>query len=283
MKKTAILTDSTAYLPADQMEKCGISSVPLAVIWGEETFDDGVTITPEQFYSRLKTAKVMPSTSQPSVGKMQEAMNTLLSQDCDVLGIFISSKLSGTMESAMQARALLPKGSKVEIVDSGSTTLGMGFLVMAVARAAADGASFTECRAIAEKLRANIGVYFMVDTLEFLYRGGRIGGGQRFLGTALNMKPILYINNGKLESLEKVRTKGKALDRMIDIVAEKCAGKSPIWMSAVHANAPDEAQITLEKIKARLNPEESFLAELSPVIGTHTGPGTVSLSYLTGM
>jgi DegV family protein with EDD domain len=283
MKKTAILTDSTAYLPADQMEKYGISSVPLAVIWGEETFDDGVTITPEQFYSRLKTAKVMPSTSQPSVGKMQEVMNTLLSQDCDVLGIFISSKLSGTMESAMQARALLPKGSKVEIVDSGSTTLGMGFLVMAVARAAADGASFTECRAIAEKLRANIGVYFMVDTLEFLYRGGRIGGGQRFLGTALNMKPILYVNNGKLESLEKVRTKGKALDRMIDIVAEKCAGKSPIWMSAVHANAPDEAQITLEKIKERLNPEESFLAELSPVIGTHTGPGTVSLSYLTGM
>lgn len=283
MKKVAILTDSTAYLPADQMEKYGISSVPLAVIWGEETFDDGITITPEQFYSRLKTAKVMPSTSQPSVGKMQEAMNALISQDCDVLGIFISSKLSGTVHSAIQAQALLPKGSKVEIVDSESTTLGMGFLVLAVARAAADGASLEECRILAERLRANTGVYFMVDTLEFLHRGGRISGGQRFLGTALNMKPLLYVNHGKLESLEKIRTKGKALDRMIDIVVERCAGKSPLWLAGVHADSPTEAQLVLEKARERLNLQESFIAELSPVIGTHTGPGTVSLCYITGM
>ena len=283
MKKVAILTDSTAYLPQDQMEKYGISSVPLAVIWGEETFEDGVTITPEEFYIRLKTAKIMPSTSQPSVGKMQDAFKVLLDQNYEVLGIFISSKLSGTMQSALQAQEMLPKTSKVEVLDSETTTLAMGFQVLAAARAAADGASLDECRAMAEQARQKSGVYFMVDTLEFLYRGGRIGGGARFLGTALNMKPILYMHNGKIESLERVRTKGKALDRLIELVGEKCAGKTPIRLASSHATSPEEAETLVAKAKERLNPVETIIGELSPVIGSHVGPGTVALAYMAGM
>jgi DegV family protein with EDD domain len=283
MKKVAILTDSTTYLPQDQMGKYGISSVPLAVIWGEETFEDGVTITPEEFYTRLKTAKIMPSTSQPSVGKMQDAFKALLARDYDVLGIFISEKLSGTMQSAMQAREMLPKESRVEIFDSETTTLAMGFQVLAAARAAADGASLDECHAVAEQARQKTGVYFMVDTLEFLFRGGRIGGGARFLGTALNMKPILYMHNGKIESLERVRTKGKALDRLIELVAEKCDGQSPIQLAGAHANSLGDAQALVDKARGRLNPKETIIGELSPVIGTHVGPGTVALAYMAGM
>lgn len=283
MNKVAILTDSTAYLPKEYMSKYGVSNVPLVVVWGEETFEDGVTITPDEFYKKLRGAKVMPSTSQPSVGKMQEAMNALLTQGYDVLGLFISSKLSGTMQSALQARELLPKGSRVEIVDSESTIVAMGLQVLAVARAAADCACLEECRKVAELARENSGVYFMVDTLEFLHRGGRIGGGARFLGTALNMKPILYIHNGKIESLERVRTKGKALDRMLDIVAEKCDGKTSIRIASAHANSLEDAQALLEKAKERLDPIETFTGELSPVIGTHTGPGTVALAYMVGM
>jgi DegV family protein with EDD domain len=283
MKKVAILTDSTAYLPQDQMGKYEISSVPLAVIWGEETFEDGVTITPEEFYTKLQTAKIIPSTSQPSVGKMQDAMSTLLAQDFDVLGIFLSSQLSGTMQSALQAREMLPKGSQVQILDSETTTLAMGLHVLAAARAAADGASLDECRAVAEQARQNTGVYFMVDTLEFLYRGGRIGGGARFLGTALNMKPILYMHNGKIESLERVRTKGKALDRLIELVAEKCDGKNPVRLASSHATSPEESRVLVEKAKERLNPVETFMGDLSPVIGSHVGPGTVSLAYMAGM
>jgi DegV family protein with EDD domain len=283
MKKVAILTDSTAYLPQDQMEKYEISSVPLAVIWGEETFEDGVTITPEEFYTKLNTAKIMPSTSQPSVGKMQDAFKALLAQDCDVFGIFISEKLSGTIQSALQAREMLPKGSRVEIFDSETTTLAMGFQVLAAARAAADGASLEECLAVAEQARQKSGVYFMVDTLEFLYRGGRIGGGARFLGTALNMKPILYVHKGKIESLERVRTKGKALDRLIELVAEKCEGKNPIRLASSHATSPEDARVLLEKAKERLNPVETLIGDLSPVIGTHVGPGTVALAYMAGM
>ena len=283
MKKVAILTDSTAYLPQDQMGKYGISSVPLAVIWGEETFEDGVTITPKEFYTKLSTAKIMPTTSQPSVGKMQDAFKALLSQNYDILGIFISEKLSGTMQSAIQAREMLPKESRVEIFDSETTTLAMGFQVLAAARAATDGASLDECRAVAEQARQKTGVYFMVDTLEFLYRGGRIGGGARFLGTALNMKPILYMHQGKIESLERVRTKGKALDRLIELVAEKCHGKNPIRLASSHATSPEEAWALVEKAKERLNPVETLIGDLSPAIGSHVGPGTVALAYMAGM
>jgi DegV family protein with EDD domain len=283
MKKVAILTDSTTYLPQGQMEKYQISSVPLAVIWGEETFEDGINITPGEFYSRLKTAKIMPSTSQPSVGKMQDAMKALLAQDFDILGIFISAKLSGTMQSALQAREMLPKGSRVEILDSETTTLAMGFHVLAAARAAADGAPLEDCRAIAEQARQKSGVYFMVDTLEFLYRGGRIGGGARFLGTALNIKPILYMHEGKIESLERVRTKGKALDRLIELVAEKCDSKSPIQLAGAHANSLEDAQALVDKAKRQLNPTETLIGDLSPVIGSHVGPGTVALAYMAGM
>ncbi|MCX6064622.1 MAG: DegV family protein [Chloroflexi bacterium] len=283
MKKVAILTDSTAYLPQNFVDQHEISSVPLVVIWEQETFEDNVTITPTEFYSRLKTAKIMPSTSQPSVGKMQSVMTSLLTQGYDVMGIFISSKLSGTVQSAMQARDLLPKGSQVEIFDSESTTIAMGFQVLAAARAAADGASLSECRAVAEKARQQSGVYFMVDTLEFLYRGGRIGGAQRFLGTALNLKPILFMQQGKIEALERVRTKGKALDRLIELVAEKCDGGTPVRLASAHANSPVEAQALLDKAGELLSPIESITCELSPVVGTHVGPGTLALAYMTGM
>ena len=281
MKKVAILTDSTAYIPSEQMEQFDISSVPLQVIWGQETFDDGITLTPREFYERLKMAKVLPTTSQPSVGKIQGTMYSLVSQGYDVLGIFISSKLSGTFQSATQARDLLPQGSKVEIQDSQTTTLAMGFQVLAAARAAAQGATLDECCQAAENVRINSGVFFMVDTLEYLYRGGRIGGAQRFLGNALGMKPILYMHEGKIESLERVRTKSKALNRLVELVTEKTAGKNSLRLASAHANSIADAQAILEKAGLQLNPVETITADLSPVIGIHVGPGTIALAYAT--
>ncbi len=284
MRPVVILTDSTAYLPKELVSSLAISSVPLAVIWGNETFEDGVTIQPEAFYSRLQSSKSMPSTSQPSVGVFQQAFARLLEKDMDVLGIFISSKISGTVQSAMQARELLPSAKEhIAIADSASTTVAMGLQVLAAARAAEQGASLEDCLAVAAKARTQSGVYFVVDTLEFLHRGGRIGGAQRLLGTALNMKPILTLRDGKIEAQERVRAKGKALERMIEIVAEECHGKSPLRLAAAHANAPEEARAMLEKASALLKPVETMVCELSPVIGTHVGPGTVALGYLTGM
>lgn len=283
MNKVAVLTDSTAYLPQEMLEAEGIHTLPLNVIWGEEVFEDGISIKPDVFYERLKTAKQMPTTSQVSVGRMDAKFRELLAQGYDVLGIFISAGISGTVQSAMQARDELSEQEKprVAVFDSQQTTMSMGFQVLAAARAAKQGANLAECHKAAQEARERSGVLFVVDTLEFLHRGGRIGGAQRFLGTALNMKPILQMNNGKIEALERVRTKSKALDRLVELIVERCAGKGPVRIAAPNSQASDEARQVIEKIKQRLDVTESMIAELSPVIGTHVGPGTVSIAFLT--
>jgi DegV family protein with EDD domain len=284
MAKVALVTDSTSYIPKDVRAKYPITVVPQVVIWEGQTYEDDVTITPEQFYTRLRTAKVMPSTSQASVINMQNAFSSLIEQGYEVLGIFLSAKLSGTFQSAVLGREQLTSGKeKVDYIDSETTAMAMGFMVLTVARAAMEGASLADCKALAEKARSHVGVYLTVDTLEFLHRGGRIGGAQRFLGTALNLKPILTVEDGRVEPVERVRTRGKALDRLVEIVAEKCAGKSPVHMATLHADSEADAKSMLDKITPLVNPVESVFAAVSPAVGANTGPGTVGLAYMVGM
>ncbi len=284
MSKVAIVTDSTSYIPKGYVTKYNLTIVPQVLIWNGDTYEDGVEILPDEFYRRLKTAKVMPTTSQVSITNMQKSFTSLLEQGYDVLGMFISSKLSGTMQSAHQGREALGSGKeKVEIVDSLTTSMALGFQVLAVARAAAEGASLADCKALAIKAQAFTGVYFFVDTLEFLHRGGRIGGAQRLLGTALNMKPILALQDGKVEAMERVRTKKKALDRLVEVVVEQCAGKSPVRLASLHANSAEDAQEALSRASKLTNAVETVFTDVSPVVGTHTGPGTVGLAYMAGM
>lgn len=284
MSQVALVTDSTAYIPQDLVEKYQITVTPQVLIWGDETFEDGVDIQPVEFYRRLQNAKIMPTTSQVSIVNMQKAFRNLIEKGYDVVGIFISAKLSGTIQSAEQARETLGSAaSKVAIVDSETTAMAMGFQVLMTARAAAEGASLADCVALAEKARTHTGVYFAVDTLEFLHRGGRIGGGQRFLGSALNLKPILMLQHGRIEAVDRVRTRGKALDRVIELVAEQVKGKSPIRLATLHANAEQEARAVLQKASEQLQATESIFSEVSPVIGTHAGPGTIGLAYMAGM
>jgi DegV family protein with EDD domain len=284
MSKVAVITDSTAYIPDSILLEHNITVVPQVLIWGDETFRDGVDIMPDDFYKRLKTAKVMPTTSQVAIIDMKIAFEKLLESGYDVLGIFISAKLSGTMQSAIQAREMLAKAaSKIAIVDSNSTAMAMGFHVLLAARAAQSGNSLAECQKIAQEARNHTGVYFVVDTLEFLRRGGRIGGAQALLGSALNIKPILELRDGRIESVEKVRTKSKAMDRMTDLVADKVSGRTPIRLATLHANAEKEAHSALNAATLRLQPIETIFASVSPVIGTHAGPGTIGLAYMAGM
>ncbi len=240
MSKIAIVTDSTAYLPVEYLQKYNITVVPLAVIWGNQTYEDGVNIQPDEFYTRLSTSKILPTTSQATIYNMHKAFTELLDQGYDVLGAFISSKLSGTMQSAMQAREQLEKGKeKIELFDSLTTAMALGFQVLAAARAAQEGASMSDCKNQIEKARESTGVYFVVDTLEFLHRGGRIGGAKRLMGTALNLKPILSVRDGKVDSVESIRTKAKAISRLIEIIGEDTKGKSPIRIATLHANAAE--------------------------------------------
>ena len=284
MSKIAIVTDSTAYIPQDLVKQYNLTVAPQVLIWGEETYQDGVDIQPDEFYERLKTTRVMPTSSQVSIANMKSVFENLVEKGYDVLGIFLSAKLSGTIQSAVQAKEMMEKaGEKVAFVDSNSVAMAMGFQVLAVARAVEDGASLEDAVALAEKAREHTGVYFAVDTLEFLHRGGRIGGATRFLGTALNLKPVLAIQDGRVEAVERIRTKSKALERVLELVAEQVEGKTPIHLATLHASAEEEAIALLDKASKQLNPTESLVTTVSPVVGTHAGPGTVGLAYMAGM
>jgi fatty acid kinase fatty acid binding subunit len=284
MPKIAFVTDSTAYIPAELIKKHDITVVPQVLIWGDQTYLDGVDITPEQFYARLKTAKQIPTTSQVSVITMQQAFQGLIEKGNDVIGIFISAKLSGTMQSALQAReALNDAAGKVTIIDSNSTAMAMGFQVLNAVRAAGQGASLADCVSLVERSRSHVGVYFAVDTLEFLHRGGRIGGAQRFIGSALNLKPILALRDGRVEAEDRVRTKSRAVDRLLELASAQVTGKSSIRIATLHANAEQEARDLLERASQKFGAIESILSSVSPVVGAHAGPGTVGLAFMEGM
>jgi len=260
-------------------------SPPLSVIWGKEVQRDGVDIQPQEFYKRLSASTVMPTTSQVTPAAMHGTFQSLLEQGYGVLSIFLSSKISGTFQSAVQALDMLSNGTgnRVSIVDSLSTTMAMGLPVLATARAAQAGEGLSECQKIAENACRNSGVLFVVETLEFLRRGGRIGGAQALLGTVLNIKPILELREGQIEVVEKVRTKQKAIQRVVDLVSERIQGKTSIRLAATHANSESDAASLLTIAQAQLDPIEIFSCPLSPVIGTHAGPGTVALNYMYGI
>lgn len=286
MSKVAIVTDSTFNFSSDTARNYPLFSIPLHIIWGDKVYLDGVDITPEQFYEKLKTSKDIPTTSQPSPAAFHEMYVNLLEQGYDILSIHISSKLSGTLDSAIQAKNMLP-GSRIQLVDSLSTSYAMGFHVLAAARLAAQGATLEECKAEAEKAKTHSGVFFLLNTLEFLHRGGRIGGAAAFMGTMLNLKPILELRDGRVEAVERVRTTTKAIDRLLHLF-EKAAGRhtSPIRIAALHADTPEDAQTLLQRARDRFgisDVNEVMLGRISPVLGVHTGPGALGIAYMAGM
>ena len=283
MSKIALVTDSTASIPKELVEKYKFIVAPQVLIWGKETFEDGVNITPSEFYTRLKKTTVMPSTTQVTVASFHEIYQSLLAQDYQILTVVISAKLSGTLNSALQARSMQPADAPIEIIDSNSTAMAMGFHLLTVARAIEQGASFPECVALAQKAKDHTGIFFAVDTLEFLHRGGRIGGATRFLGTMLNFKPILELRDGRVEAIERVRTRGKSLSRIVELAVEQIGARTPVRLSTLHANAPEDAKLVLQEASARLNPVETIFSEVSPVVGVHAGPGVVGIVYMAGM
>ncbi len=278
----AVVTDSTASLPADLVEQYHIHVVPLRVVWDGVAYRDGVDITPQDFYRRLSESKTLPTSSQPSAQDFVDVFRPLLDEGYDILTVVISSKMSGTMSSAQQAKEMLG-ADNIEIVDSLSTGMETGFHALMAARAAAEGASLAECKAIAERAREHSGFLLMVPTLEFLHRGGRIGGASRWFGTMLRIKPILEVRGGRVEPLEKVRTRRKVIQRMADIVVERVGDQRPVRIAAVHTGAEEDARQLLEQLTTRLQPVEALIGDVSPVIGVHVGPNGVGVVYLAGM
>ena len=277
-QRIVVVTDSSAYIPEEALGGLNIPVIPLWVMWGDERFRDGVDIAPSAFYQRLRTDEIFPTTSQPSAGEFLDFFRQVGAEADAVVGIFVTSKLSGTVANAQAAQAELPDLT-VRVVDSLSTSMGMGFMVLVAARAAAAGKPLDEVVAAAEEMRDRVHLLFAVDTLEYLHRGGRIGGAKWLLGSALNIKPLLHFEDGTIEPLAQVRTKRKVIARMLEVAEERLCGKRMAEAAVIDAGTPEEGDAVAEQAKERFGISTVYRTAVSPAIGTHAGPGTVGIVF----
>jgi DegV family protein with EDD domain len=282
MPGVAVVTDTTHYLPADVVARHGLHEVSLYVNWNGRTDRECDLPDFDEFYDHLRSATDLPSTSQPSVGDFLEVYEPLLDGGSDVLSIHLSGGISGTVGSAEQARAaLLERGiapERVEVLDSESGCAGHGLMAVAAANAARDGADVRGAADAARRLRERMKLYFAVDTLEYLRRGGRIGSAQAWVGSALKIKPILSIER-EIQPIERVRTSGRAFERLVEYLEERrAAGGDQFFIQ--HIQAPDVAERLAERGRQIYGRDPEFVAEIGPVIGTHVGPGLIGVTGL---
>ena len=273
MQGTAIVTDSTADLLPGLVAQHAITVVPLTVNLDGRSYLDGVDITAAEFYSKLQRSSSHPTTSQPSPGQFKEAYERLLADHREVVSIHISAKLSGTLSSAQQAAAMIG-GDRVHVVDSQFASMPLAAVVLVAARRAAQGASASEVVADAGRVREATRCFFAVSTLEYLRRGGRIGAAGALLGSVLQIKPILAIEDGQVVPLERVRTHERALHRLVELV-QAVDRKHGLCLVIGHAAAETAAQALAERLEA--SAESLVIQPLGPVVGAHAGPGVVGV------
>ena len=279
-QEIAIVTDSAAYMPQELLSQWNIPVIPQTLIWDGETYRDGVDIDAPTFYSRLRTSKSFPSTSQPTAPEFVEFFRSVAKerQTDTILAVLVSSKMSGTVASAKAAKEELPH-LNIRIVDTGLISMGMGFPIIAGARAVAAGRSLDEVVRVVENIRDRIHFLGAVGNLEYLHRGGRIGGAKRLLGTALNLKPLLHFQDGQLEPLAQVRTRRKAIARMLDIAEERLGGKRMAEAAVADVDCPGEGDAVAGMVRARFGVSDICRCTFSPVVGAHAGPGTTSIIF----
>ena len=278
MGKIAVVTDSTADLNAELVQKYDITVVPLNVHFHDEVFKDGVDMTTASFFKKLKDTPVPPRTSQPSPGDFHKVYKSLLGAGFQsIISIHISSDLSGTWQSASIARDMLPE-EQIHVVNSKSGSMGIGLIVINTVKKIQEGASLNEAVAYANNLVDNTMIMFGVDTLEYLHRNGRIGRAAKLMGGLLNVKPMLFVDNGVVAPLGKVRGKNKVIPFLIE-QAEKFIGDYDgiVDVAVIHAQDPAIAQEITTRAKERIKIRDIYQSEIGSVIGTHTGPGAVGI------
>jgi len=267
-----IVTDSSADLPAQLVEELGITVVPLYLRFGEEVYRDHVDITEDEFYERLQHDPIHPSTVQPTPQDFIDVYQQLSQEADGIISIHISSKLSGTCNSALQGKELVEKGCPIEVVDTGSVTMGLGLTSIVAATAAKAGGGLQEVLAEVRQAIPNTNLLALLDTLEYVYRGGRIGKAKHLLGSMLNVKPLLKLEDGEVVPAGQVRSRSKGIDKLFDFVKNATNIED---LAVVYNTTPDEAQSLADRIGSVFPKEKIRIATVGPMLGVHLGPGSL--------
>lgn len=276
-QKVAIVTDGACSLSPAQGEQLGVHVAPVYVNFDNKTYQAGVDLETSEFYRLMHASKKLPTTAQPTAADFINLYTRLADEADEIVTVVISHHMSATLQSAEMAKEQFTK-VPVHIIDSESVSLGFGMMAIAAARVAAQGQDAKAVIQLVEEIKRRINVIFTVDTLEYLHKGGRIGGATAFLGSALSIKPILYIKDGRIEPLEKQRTRKRSVSRLLKIMEEK-VGSDEVHVAILHGNIPDEAHELEQQIRGRFNCVELVTSEMGPVIGVHAGPGTLGLVF----
>ncbi len=280
MASVHVVTDSGSDLPKEVQKTYGISVVPLSIQFGDDIYKDGVELEVERFYEMLTTGSVLPSTCQPSPADFVDMYERIAEPGDSIISVHLSSQLSGTYQSAVLASSMV-EGIDITVVDTKSASMGIGLVAVAAAEALQNGASKEEAVAAAEKTAEELGVYFVVDTLEYLQKNGRIGRAQALMGTLLNIKPILTLDDGVVTPFDKVRGRAKALNKIkttVEQYKEQYQGRR-LRLALTHSNCEAEARKLASALQEMGDVEEPIVSFIGPTIGVHVGPGTVALLF----
>jgi DegV family protein with EDD domain len=279
MPSTAVVADTTSYLPPELLAKHDVKLVSLYVgIEGEQDREADITDL-HAFYERLRASNEVVSTSQPSVGDFIAVYEPLLAEGKEIVSIHLSSRISGTYESAMQARERLTAdgkgGERIVVCDSGTAAGGMGLMILAASHSAEAGESATQAKGRAEAARNELKIWFAVDTLDYLRRGGRIGAARAWIGTTLKIKPILTLED-EITPIERVRTRSRAFERLVDYARQRHDDGADAWV-VQHVQDPENAERLVEACRPIFGHDPVFTSEVGPVIGAHVGPGLLGV------
>lgn len=279
MSGTAVVTDSTADIPSELIEKYNITVVPLSVIFGNESYkEDGKEITIEQFYQKLKQSKMLPKTAQPSPGDFYETYSRLLKDADNVVSIHISKKMSGTIDSAVMARKKIT-GRRIEIIDSELVHMPLGFLVLEAARLAQQGKDLSQILESVNQLKLKIKSLFIPNTLEYLKKGGRIGRAKSLIASVLEIKPILTLKFGEVSQFKTTRRWRQAKNELINSMAALIEDPSQLMVSVADSDTWEEGEEMKVKIEEAFRPKQIIRVSFGCVLGTHLGPGALGITF----
>ncbi len=283
MSQVAVVTDSTSYLAPGVAEQNDFTVVPLYVVFGGDRTVPETEITDyDAFFDELRSTEALPTTSQPSVGDFRAAYEPLLAEGREIVSVHISGGLSGTPEAARQAKEALERegkgGERIEVIDSTTAAGGLGFMALTAAKASREGLGGKQVAERVAEARGQLKMWFAVDTLEFLRRGGRIGAASAWIGSTLKVKPILTVEN-EMTPVERVRTSGRAFERMVDYSRQRRDSGADAWC-VQHINAPDQAAALVERCRELFGHEPTIVSEIGPVLAVHTGPGLLGVGGL---